>query len=688
MAAIDAAVARVLALKAAPRPLRRPLPPLRRPRPRDAARRAARARRPRRRRPLDRAPAEPRRRPAAARPARPHRAHRPARRRRRPRCSAPGPAPAAREEAVGVLDGLARRPARRRRSTTSPASPSTAARRDGIAAAVAAAARGRPRHPLPRRGRLDERRGREPRPHRPARPPGRARRRRPRHRPSRSSSCSSPAARSPCREVFDQRRRRPRLLVPRQRGRPRRRRPPDRRAPRPPPASPSPGRATSARCRSPIPPAPAAAPRTRPTSTPASTSTCPTARSSPSATASPTPASPSPTRPSTPGERIGVETTVTNTGARPGAATVFLFLRDPVASVARPTLELRALRPRRARPGRDRRRSRFEPRPRATSPSSTPTSARSSSPAPSRSTSASPPTPAPSAPPASRCAEPPAPLSSPANPVTGPSERWPSGRRRSPAKGVYAKSVSRVRIPSSPPAQTAKLLISLLNSRKRPGNVTINSAVEHWRAVGGTPRPARALASRRGRRGADDGRAVRPQWHEPWCAPGGGDGLCGRPDRSCGRAGAVGMSERAEVARELVEAHGSAAGWIVGRAARGPRCPAATRRDADQRRQLLAIGDELERLQKKGGTGTSGPLRPRWRLLPAPAAAVRLQAPPAPRRASAAGARDAGKVGGAERARASCHASRHRSVPRFRLRAARITRSASRTKPSNVSRRS
>ena len=30
-------------------------------------------------------------------------------------------------------------------------------------------------------------------------------------------------------------------------------------------------------------------------------------------------------------------------------------------------------------------------------------------------------------------------------------ERWPSGRRRSPAKGVYVKSVSRVRIPSSPP---------------------------------------------------------------------------------------------------------------------------------------------------------------------------------------------------------------------------------------------
>ena len=35
-----------------------------------------------------------------------------------------------------------------------------------------------------------------------------------------------------------------------------------------------------------------------------------------------------------------VEASVTNTGARPGVATVFLFIRDPVASVARPVLEL------------------------------------------------------------------------------------------------------------------------------------------------------------------------------------------------------------------------------------------------------------------------------------------------------------------------------------------------------------
>ena len=30
-------------------------------------------------------------------------------------------------------------------------------------------------------------------------------------------------------------------------------------------------------------------------------------------------------------------------------------------------------------------------------------------------------------------------------------ERWPSGRRRSPAKGVWVNSPSRVRIPPSPP---------------------------------------------------------------------------------------------------------------------------------------------------------------------------------------------------------------------------------------------
>ena len=41
------------------------------------------------------------------------------------------------------------------------------------------------------------------------------------------------------------------------------------------------------------------------------------------------------------GDRILVESTVGNTGVRAGIATVFLFIRDPVASIARPTLELR-----------------------------------------------------------------------------------------------------------------------------------------------------------------------------------------------------------------------------------------------------------------------------------------------------------------------------------------------------------
>ncbi len=37
-------------------------------------------------------------------------------------------------------------------------------------------------------------------------------------------------------------------------------------------------------------------------------------------------------------------------------------------------------------------------------------------------------------------------------------ERWPSGRRRAPAKGVGIKSPSRVRIPPSPPLVTSILL--------------------------------------------------------------------------------------------------------------------------------------------------------------------------------------------------------------------------------------
>jgi hypothetical protein len=42
-------------------------------------------------------------------------------------------------------------------------------------------------------------------------------------------------------------------------------------------------------------------------------------------------------------------------------------------------------------------------------------------------------------------------------PVAGPApESWPSGRRRTPAKGVWVKSPSRVRIPHSPPYTNEK----------------------------------------------------------------------------------------------------------------------------------------------------------------------------------------------------------------------------------------
>ena len=43
-------------------------------------------------------------------------------------------------------------------------------------------------------------------------------------------------------------------------------------------------------------------------------------------------------------------------------------------------------------------------------------------------------------------------------------ERWPSGRRRSPAKGVWVKSSSRVRIPPSPPITDINQLLSYNNS--------------------------------------------------------------------------------------------------------------------------------------------------------------------------------------------------------------------------------
>ena len=46
-------------------------------------------------------------------------------------------------------------------------------------------------------------------------------------------------------------------------------------------------------------------------------------------------------------------------------------------------------------------------------------------------------------------------------------ERWPSGRRRAPAKGVWVKSPSRVRIPPSPPIGLKSLRVrSVLKWRR------------------------------------------------------------------------------------------------------------------------------------------------------------------------------------------------------------------------------
>jgi len=44
-----------------------------------------------------------------------------------------------------------------------------------------------------------------------------------------------------------------------------------------------------------------------------------------------------------PGETIAVEVEVANEGAVAGEETVFLFLRDPVASIGRPLLELKGV---------------------------------------------------------------------------------------------------------------------------------------------------------------------------------------------------------------------------------------------------------------------------------------------------------------------------------------------------------
>jgi beta-glucosidase len=55
-----------------------------------------------------------------------------------------------------------------------------------------------------------------------------------------------------------------------------------------------------------------------------------------------------------PGDSVGVRVTVTNTGDRAGAEVVQLYVRDDVASVTRPVMELRGFRKVRLEPGESR----------------------------------------------------------------------------------------------------------------------------------------------------------------------------------------------------------------------------------------------------------------------------------------------------------------------------------------------
>ena len=153
MAAVDAAVARVLALKHRlglfDDPYRRCAGPD--PETPAAPRRPAR-RRPRRRRPLARAPPEPRRRPAAARPARPHRAPRPAR-----ACAGRDARPLGRHRARRGGGERPRRPRGRPAGCGGRARPRRPHRRRHAARHRRRRRRRgprRPRRPLPRRGRL------------------------------------------------------------------------------------------------------------------------------------------------------------------------------------------------------------------------------------------------------------------------------------------------------------------------------------------------------------------------------------------------------------------------------------------------------------------------------------------------------------------------------------------------------
>ena len=62
-------------------------------------------------------------------------------------------------------------------------------------------------------------------------------------------------------------------------------------------------------------------------------------------------------------------------------------------------------------------------------------------------------------------------------------ERWPSGRRRTPAKGVRVKSPSRVRIPLSPPASRPQRTRRRVRGRRRGRRRSKPGSAPTWQAV-------------------------------------------------------------------------------------------------------------------------------------------------------------------------------------------------------------
>ena len=103
-------------------------------------------------------------------------------------------------------------------------------------------------------------------------------------------------------------------------------------------------------------------------------------------------------------------------------------------------------------------------------------------------------------------------------------ERWPSGRRRTPAKGVRVKSPSRVRIPLSPPDQSL-VLASDTSASTSYGNLRSadNFRGKHDATIASTGNgrrwpwaPIRTFRSRRRERVTRQPHAYSPQtWTRP-----------------------------------------------------------------------------------------------------------------------------------------------------------------------------